>query len=744
MTNSLSKEISAYLSEAARDAKILRNINIDHIKKEVPKNPDEEIRDYFARIQKMERDPEYANPVFPKAMVDWVESLPDNHFPRNGRKRFAKWVANSIYHHETETMGRIDGVDDLESLQIYNNDLRYIADFLNGADNLPGDLWDKSLNGMYDLAVEWHETLKGIESTGNYESKDIVYNFGNGFTIVNVKNKNDLETEGELMGHCVGGYCDYVEVGAINIYSLRDARNKPHATIEVRPGANPRNSVEQIKGKGNHAPVEKYRSMIKQWLDTTNFNYQNSEDYLNLLTSEEIKEKLFAGELGLRTEKNLMGNSDDLEVIDYFLDQLGSGDWSTPPPAHADRTMQMTKYNMIDNIARNANLNEEQRIRLLKINLNFSRPHLGVRASAILGDAVGGRAGQELHIDSRSLVARAWNEFDGKLGLFDGKTFNRELAVEQIYYMKAFMSHREAEMPIKEKIIEYITSEHFLDAHEAYAGSHGLSNNTMQPYGSIVQEYLFSQSPSSKNLRRIYVLMRDERFSKILGTVGRIQNYIAGCRAMSDEIATEIIDDIKNNRWWQLTQGNWIELINNPQISDSKRMDLLNVGRHEDEQRDRSIANMMQPGAEGLKWYISGRSWSRQFVNAAKNGKYSPKFVKYMIDAGIFDPEYVNLWSGEISKQTGKAPRLEKITGTERDKILIMVRDRAQKDFEKGLFSQEIFEDKDMEKLEEEIKVYLKKQDRPWGNTEDILEEDAEIIEGWVKEILDADDFQWE
>ena len=282
MADSLNKEINAYLAEAARDAKILRNINIDHIKKEVPKNPDEEIRDYFARIQKMERDPEYANPVFPKAMVDWVESLPDNHFPRNGRKRFAKWVANSIYHHETETMGRIDGVDDLESLQVYNNDLRYIADFLNGADNLPGDLWDKSLNGMYDLAVEWHETLKDTESTGKYETKHIVYKFDNGLTIDDVKSKNDLEIEGELMGHCVGSYCDYVEAGHINIYSLRDARNKPHATVEVRPGANPRNSVEQIKGKGNNAPVEKYRGMIKQWLDTTNFNYQNSEDYLKV------------------------------------------------------------------------------------------------------------------------------------------------------------------------------------------------------------------------------------------------------------------------------------------------------------------------------------------------------------------------------------------------------------------------------------------------------------------------------
>ena len=174
-----------YLNEAPKDAKVLRNINIDHIKKEEPKKPEEEIRDYFARIQAMERNPEYANPVFPQAMVDWVESLPDNHFPTNGRKRYAKWIANAIYTHEVETLSHIAGVDSIDRLNIYNNDIRYIADYLNGAADLPNDLWSVSFNGMYDLAVRWHETLKGVEQTGDYESKEVVYDFENGSLINN-------------------------------------------------------------------------------------------------------------------------------------------------------------------------------------------------------------------------------------------------------------------------------------------------------------------------------------------------------------------------------------------------------------------------------------------------------------------------------------------------------------------------------------------------------------------------------
>ena len=39
--------------------------------------------------------------------------------------------------------------------------------------------------------------------------------------------------EGDMMGHCVGGYCDDVASGRSSIYSLRDAKGQPHVTIET-------------------------------------------------------------------------------------------------------------------------------------------------------------------------------------------------------------------------------------------------------------------------------------------------------------------------------------------------------------------------------------------------------------------------------------------------------------------------------------------------------------------------------
>ena len=52
-------------------------------------------------------------------------------------------------------------------------------------------------------------------------------------------NRNQLEAglnaEGDAMGHCVGRYCNDVASRGTQIYSLRDAKNNPHVTIEVRP-----------------------------------------------------------------------------------------------------------------------------------------------------------------------------------------------------------------------------------------------------------------------------------------------------------------------------------------------------------------------------------------------------------------------------------------------------------------------------------------------------------------------------
>lgn len=147
-----------------------------------------------------------------------------------------------------------------------------------------------------------------------------------------------LKYEGEVMGHCVGGYCPDVMEGRSRIFSLRDAKGEPHVTIEVRPAtrrkeippsrwletltpeqqarviAEPGSITEhpeylkyiqnaeappeivQIKGKGNRAPKEDYLPMVQDFVKSQRWSRVGDLSNTGLikvgaeyLTAEELK-----------------------------------------------------------------------------------------------------------------------------------------------------------------------------------------------------------------------------------------------------------------------------------------------------------------------------------------------------------------------------------------------------------------------------------------------------------------------
>lgn len=88
-----------------------------------------------------------------------------------------------------------------------------------------------------------------------------------------------LAEEGNAMGHCVGGYADEVASGATRILSLRDKKGQSHVTVELAKGT-PKHeadaqgnlqmppklqadSILQIKGKQNRAPVDVYQPYVQ-------------------------------------------------------------------------------------------------------------------------------------------------------------------------------------------------------------------------------------------------------------------------------------------------------------------------------------------------------------------------------------------------------------------------------------------------------------------------------------------------
>jgi hypothetical protein len=732
------KKWRSFLSEAQQDSKILRNLNIKALQKEVPQGPEEETRDYFARLQAIERAPEYLNPIFPQGLVDWIESLPDNHFPREGRKRFAKWLGNAIYFHETEERNNLNSVDNPEELNVYNNDVRYIADYLNGEvpGEIPSNFYNSEFSEVMDLAGAWHDELKrGIKYTGEYRHKEVVYEFDNGFTIVDINTEHDLEIEGDLMGHCVGGYCDDVAEGIMTIYSLRDKRNKPHATIEVTSSG----FVDQIKGKGNDAPVEKYRGMIRQWLDSRrDFEYKDSDDYLNLLSNEEIKEMIVSGKLQKARVKEVMRSTESSELIEFFIGQVEAigpvyGGSEIEPVLSIDAQV------IASELARNHNFSGEQVLALAKINLNLRQPALGRQMGSLIGAGIyGPYPGPERNFSTVEVATRIWQDLGDELkqGVLD----------EKLYYMEALMqvgSDQPTYSDVRLEIAEHLTSEPFMEKAASIPGNSNVG--IFAVYGSILQLYMKSPRADKQLVRKLYTMQRDERFVELIQAKDRLSAAAVSSPGMSDELVDEIIEDIKSGARQSLLSTHWINIITSPNVSDSKKIEMLNVGKAETRTSSNNLSGLGLPASEQdpmLKWAYSDRSMSRKFVEAARENKFSRRVVKYMIDSGMFDPHYTNLWADQQSKLKGKRPNLDSISydGKEGTEILKKARDMALQNLRGGAYTSVQLDtvtsgdkppwlDESNSKVETEINNYFRKNIMTKDKFYDTIKEQLEIKE---------------
>jgi hypothetical protein len=87
--------------------------------------------------------------------------------------------------------------------------------------------------------------------------------------------RDALKYEGDQMSHCVGGYCPDVLEGRSRIFSLRDAKGKPHVTIETtHPVIEPRlngdveipGRIKQIKSYSNKAPLAEHLPYVQDFV----------------------------------------------------------------------------------------------------------------------------------------------------------------------------------------------------------------------------------------------------------------------------------------------------------------------------------------------------------------------------------------------------------------------------------------------------------------------------------------------
>jgi hypothetical protein len=177
----------------------------------------------------------------------------------------------------------------------------------NANTNLAGLTFDQA----FEFAENWHKVIagegEGLEYYGE-KQEDIVYGPTwkeaefNGWTIKQVRTKNNLRSEGTKMGHCVGSYCDDVMRGKTRIFSLRDASNTPHVTMEVHPTTWEFNQIYGNGPKtGNATPSKKLKTMIGEWMQTLKgakivgsdyFEYEKC-DYRDL--DETLEQSIYKG-----------------------------------------------------------------------------------------------------------------------------------------------------------------------------------------------------------------------------------------------------------------------------------------------------------------------------------------------------------------------------------------------------------------------------------------------------------------
>jgi len=160
-----------------------------------------------------------------------------------------------------------------------------------------------TLSEAIKQSEEWHRAQIAFEA-GEYaptKPGDIIKTYPNGWTWQRISRGVDVKIEGSKMKHCVGGYCDDVEDEKIDVFSLRDEKNRPLITagMKVKDG-----SVQQMKGYNDTNVIDKYFSYIKDIIDINNVFINDGEAYIDGENMEKLGLHNISDPIDLSLPKN--------------------------------------------------------------------------------------------------------------------------------------------------------------------------------------------------------------------------------------------------------------------------------------------------------------------------------------------------------------------------------------------------------------------------------------------------------
>ena len=141
-------------------------------------------------------------------------------------------------------------------------------------------LQGRTLENAVSETEKWHSESQALER-GEYspsKPENILIQYGDGYSWQRISSGTDAKIEGQNMNHCVGNYCNDVDEGKIDLYSLRDKNNSPLVTGGFKHKGT---VVVQMKGEANKNPSETYKGYISDILKKLGTVYNDGEDYLN-------------------------------------------------------------------------------------------------------------------------------------------------------------------------------------------------------------------------------------------------------------------------------------------------------------------------------------------------------------------------------------------------------------------------------------------------------------------------------
>lgn len=171
---------------------------------------------------------------------------------------------------------------------------QHISDVVDWAITNKSDIFRFTFDQAREEQIRWHEQIVYnpvlSEKIKNKEIDEdrIVFRCSDKKHFFYLLNEHDLASEGSQMMHCVGGTNYKMKVRNASedkqgsfIISLRDEKNRPHATIEI-------NSVTgneiQIRGKGNSNLPSKFRRKIVEFaLFASGYDNIQDKEILDLI-----------------------------------------------------------------------------------------------------------------------------------------------------------------------------------------------------------------------------------------------------------------------------------------------------------------------------------------------------------------------------------------------------------------------------------------------------------------------------